>query len=416
MTTTISGTACPHMAGRDLRLIYHDGLYAGLAERRRAQPVFFDEEFGYWVVTRYEDVRAVLLDHKRFSAQNTTVPLNPMHADAAAILREGGFTSDKTFSSLDPPRHTRIRLAANPYLNRRIVEAMEPAIRRIVAEEIEKLRGRHEIDLLADFTYELPARVIFQLLGIPEADVPLIKRLATGRIQVDFSPSTREQQIEAAHNLVGLWQYTSALVQDRLANPKDDFTSGLVRYRNGDDTVLSVNEMTTITYGLIFAGHETTTNQLTNSVREMLLSGKAWEAICAEPALIPNAVEEGLRLCGAVTAWRRVALVDMEISGQAIPAGSEILLSFAAANRDEAVFPDPDTYDVRRKNAHRHLTLGGGIHFCLGAPLTRLEMQVALEALTEHFPGMRLKDDPEMTHFHTFIFRAPERLRVNLGG
>ena len=408
-----SGT-CPVHGGATPSLIYHDALYDELGAMRRSQPVFFDAEFGYWVVTRYQDVRSILQDSRRFSAQNTTVPLKPMHPDAVKILQEGNFTSEKTFSSIDPPRHTRLRTAANPQLNPKVSAILEADVRRIVGEEVAKLEGQREIDLLSAFTYELPARVIFVLLGIPEADVPLVKRLATGRVQIDFSPSTREQQIAAAHNLVGLWGYTSALVQDRIKNPKSDFTSGLLRFRNGDDSILTINEITTITYGLIFAGHETTTNQLTNSIREMLHDRAAWKAICDDPGLIPNAIEEGFRLCGAVTAWRRVALEDVEIAGQVIPANANVLLSFAAANRDEEVFPNPDVYDVRRDNARRHLTLGNGIHFCLGASLTRLEMKIALEQLTARYPGMRLREDEECPHFHTFIFRAPERLLVDL--
>jgi cytochrome P450 len=342
------------------------------------------------------------------------VPLTPLHADARAILDAGGFTPEATVASIDPPRHTRLRMAFNPQLNPSVVRTLESEIRRIVAGDIAKLEGKQRIDLLADFTYELPARVIFLLLGIPEADVPKVKQLAMGRLQIDFAPSTREQQIWGAENVAGLWRYTCDLVQDRIRNPGQDFTSGLLALRNGDDSVLTINEINTITYGLVFAGHETTTNQLTNAIREMLIARENWEAICADPSLIPNAIEEGLRYAGSVIGWRRTATEDVELGGVTIPAGAPLLLSFLSANRDPEVFEDPERFDVRRKNARRHLTLGAGIHFCLGASLTRLEMKLSLEALTQRYPNMRLAPGEPVEHFNTFIMRAPERLMVDL--
>ena len=395
-------------------MAYRDDMFPALAEARANRPVFFDETIGLWVVTRHADVSRVLQDPTVFSARNAAVPLTPLHADARAILDAGGFTPESTVASIDPPRHTRLRTAFNPQLNPSVVRRLESDIRRIVAGDVAKLEGRNRIDLLADFTYELPARVIFLLLGIPEADVPKVKQLAMGRLQIDFAPSTREQQIWGATNLSGLWRYTCELVQDRIHNPGQDFTSGLLALRNGDDSVLTINEINTITYGLVFAGHETTTNQLTNAIREMLIARENWEAICADPSLIPNAIEEGLRHAGSVIGWRRTAMEDVELGGVTIPAGAPLLLSFLSANRDPEVFEDPERFDVRRKNARRHLTLGAGIHFCLGASLTRLEMKLSLEALTERYPNMRLAADEPVEHFNTFIMRAPERLMVDL--
>ena len=414
MTSAQAAEGCPFPHGATPNMAYRDDMFPALAEARANRPVFFDETIGLWVVTRHADVSRVLQDPTVFSARNAAVPLTPLHADARAILDAGGFTPESTVASIDPPRHTRLRTAFNPQLNPSVVRRLESDIRRIVAGDVAKLEGRNRIDLLADFTYELPARVIFLLLGIPEADVPKVKQLAMGRLQIDFAPSTREQQIWGATNLSGLWRYTCELVQDRIHNPGQDFTSGLLALRNGDDSVLTINEINTITYGLVFAGHETTTNQLTNAIREMLIARENWEAICADPSLIPNAIEEGLRHAGSVIGWRRTAMEDVELGGVTIPAGAPLLLSFLSANRDPEVFEDPERFDVRRTNARRHLTLGAGIHFCLGASLTRLEMKLSLEALTERYPNMRLAADEPVEHFNTFIMRAPERLMVDL--
>jgi cytochrome P450 len=407
---------CPYPHGRAPSLMYSDDMFKGLAEARRVQPVFYAEEVGHWVITRYNDVLSVLQDTHRFSARNAAVPVTPLHADARMILEKGGFSPETTVSSIDQPRHTRLRTAFNLHLNPAIAKMLENDIRRIVAGDIQKLEGRRRIDLLANFTYELPARVIFLLLGIPEDDVPIVKQLATGRFQIDFAPSNREQQVAAAKHLLGLWNYTCELVRDRIRKPTTDFVGGLLRLRNGDDTVLSINEINTITYGLVFAGHETTTNQLTNTIREMLMARTNWETVCADASLIPNAVEEGLRFCGTIIGWRRTAKEDVTLSGVLIPKDSPVLLSLAAANRDPDVFANPEHFDVRRKNARRHLTLGAGIHFCLGAPLTRLEMKISMEALSERYPNMQLVESEKVQHHDTFIMRAPERLMVDLNG
>ncbi len=407
---------CPFSDERPPSLMFSDRLYEGLARLRRTQPVFYSEEIGHWVVTRYADVLSELQDTRRFSARNAAVPVTPLHPDARGILTGGGFSPESTVASIDQPRHTRLRTAFNPQLNTTIARALETDIRRIVAADIEKLNGRERVDLLADFTYELPARVIFLLLGIPEEDVPIVKQLATGRFQIDFAPSTREQQMAASKNLLGLWNYTCRLVEERMRKPGQDFVSGLLAHRNGDDSVLTVNEINTITYGLVFAGHETTTNQLTNTIRELLLARDNWDAVCADPGLIPNAIEEGLRFCGTVIGWRRTAKEEVTLSGVIVPQDAPLLLSLAAANRDPEVFANPEQFDVRRKNSRRHLTLGAGIHFCLGAPLTRLEMKISLEALSKRYPRMQLAPNEPVAHYETFIMRAPESLLVDLNG
>jgi cytochrome P450 len=411
MSVTKSATRiglCP----AQIRLSYHDGLLEDLAAAQSQQPVFYSSEIGHWVVTRYADVTSVLHDAEHFSCRNATTRLTPFHDDAIQILREGGFNSTTPPASIDPPAHARIRRAENAALNPRVVAGLQDRVRDLVKAQIAKLPSGGEIDLVQGFNYELPAKVIFHVLGLDEADIPNVKRWAASRAQVDFSPSSYDQQIASAKNLVEFWRFCVDLVQDRLKSPREDFTSALLRYRNGDDALVTINEIETLTYGLGFAGHETTTNQLTNGFQALLMFRDQWDALVADPSLAPGAVEESLRFCGSVIGWRRTALAPVELGGVVIPQGAKILLSFAAANRDAAIFPDPGRFDIRRANANKHLTMGQGAHFCLGASLARLEMRVVFEEFAKAYPRVRLHEGQQPSHLASFVLRAPEHLQV----
>jgi cytochrome P450 len=410
-----SASACPfHGAGR-VSPFYHDTIFDELATARAEEPVFYSPEADCWVVTRYDDAMAILQDHARISSENTSDSATPVHQDALDIMKAGGFSAEKVQSNCDGERHTRIRNVSAQMLNVRTFSLLEPEIRRLVTQALDRLEGRREADLLADLNYELPAQVLFLILGIPHEDTEKVKAWSGTRTVLNFSPSTYEQQVAGARDMVDYWQYCVDLVRQRMEQPGDDVVSGLLRVRGGDDSVITLNELTTVVYGLVFAGHETTTSQLTNAFRALLTWRENWEAICADPALIPFAVEEAFRFYGAVIGWRRRTLEEIEVSGVTIPKGAQILLSFAAANRDGAQFENPETFDVRRKNARKHLTMGNGKHVCLGAPLARLEMKIVLEEFTRRFPDVRLKPGAEIDHAYTYVFNAPKSLPVILG-
>ncbi len=406
---------CPFQAtNKDFKPYYTPELHAAFEVQRRQEPVFFSEEIGYWVLTKHNDIHAVLHDGVRYSSENTTRPVTPLRPESLAILKEAGYAPTGSHSTLYGDVHKRVRAVTSQTLNLREFIKLEGHIRRLVADALDRIDGRDDVDLLRDVTYELPAQVVFKLMGIPDSDVPNVKKWAGARSVIDFSPATPEEQLEGTRNVAAFWQYCKALVEDRMKNPRDDFTSSMLAIRNGDDSVISIPEIITHTLGVAFAGHETTTNQLTNTFRELLTHRDQWEALCAEPSLAANTVEEGMRYAGAVIGWRRVALQDVEIRGVTIPKGAPIMLSFASANRDEDVFPDPHRFDIRRSNARKQLTFGNGVHFCLGAPLARLEMKIVFEEFAKRFPKMRLVQPDTARHLHTFVFRAPDSLKVTL--
>ncbi len=419
VTKSTSGTASSGPAS-DIGCGYapfdHGPMSAHFQKARNEEPVFYSPKINYWVVTKRVDILEVFRDPKTFSAEIALSPVFPLSQSALKIMRDGGFDACPVQVNCVPPDHTRIRQVAGAYLNAKRFSALEPDIRALVHRFLDQLEGKQRVDLIKDFVYDLPALVIFLMLGIPDEDVPQIKRWADNRLLLTFGELSEAAQITAAHDMVAYWQYCRDLVAARQKNPQDDYASVLLAARAGDDAVLSVKEVESLVFGLLLAGHETTTNQAGNALRMLLTHRESWEAICADPGLIPNAVEECLRYQASVVCWRRKALEDVMLSGVRIPSGANILLATASAGRDEDWFADSETFDIRRENARDHLAFGNGIHFCVGAPLARLELKIILEEVTKRFPKMRLVEDQSIDMIRTIAFRGPSQLLADLNG
>jgi cytochrome P450 len=409
---TLKAPASVSEIGAAFRAFEQEGMDALYARARAEEPVFWAPEIGYWVITRYDDIRAILRDPERFSASNALTPVKPLPDEAVALLRDGGFTVQPVQVNSDPPVHGRIREVAKQFLNAKRFMSYQDQIRALVEAYVARLEGLEEADLVKVMTYELPARVIFLLMGIPDVDTADIKRWADNRLMVTWGRLSDAEQIDAAREMLDYWTYCKALVDARIDRPGDDYPSALLRLRNGDDSLLTVNEIYCLVFGILLAGHETTTNASTNIVRALLQRPEIWRRLGAEPALVLNAVEEGLRFATSVVAWRRRATADVEIAGVTLPAGSDLLLALTSANRDAALFADADTLDPERRNARQHLSFGIGIHTCIGAPLARLQLKIILETLTGRFPDMTLVDGQEERWVRTISFRGPEVLRV----
>ena len=384
--------------------------YPLLAEAREAAAAFYAPALDHWVVTRYEDIRSILTAPARFSAANALAPLTPPCPEAARLL--AGFGAVPTLANADPPAHTRVRRMVNGAFTPRRVAAMEPVVRAVVARFCdERLRLGHA-DIIRDFAWDLPVIVLFSILGAPPEDAGWVKEATENRVLVTYGRASAEDQVAAAEGLLAFWHYAQALVEDRIAHPRDDFTTDLVQARDPQGLGLSVTEASTITLNLLVAGHETTTNLIGNSFRRLLENRDAWEQVCAEPALIPGAVEEVLRFDGSLIGWRRRTTEPVDIGGVSVPEGANLLLMFGGANRDPAKFPDPDTFDIRRANAHQQLSFGHGPHFCLGAPLARLEARVVLEEVSARLPSLRLVAGQTLEFVPNISFRGPRSLLV----
>jgi cytochrome P450 len=381
--------------------------YPFFAQARAATPAFYSPDLGYWVVTRYHDIRHIFQTPRLFSATNTLAPLQPICPAAGRLLAEGGFRPVPTLTNSDPPGHSRVRRLTNVAFTPRRVAAMEPFVRELTGRFLKQRRSSGRADLVRDLAWDLPALVIFRVLGIPDEDVPRVKAGAESRLLLMWGRPTEDKQVRLAQGMAAFWRYAEALVARRAEQPRDDFTSDLLLARDGDLPALSHQEVTQIVYELLFAGHETTTGLIGNALRRLLTERPAWEEICRDAALIPNAVEEVLRFDSSVIAWRRKTTQAVQIGGVPVPAGANLLLLLGSANRDPAVFDDPDRFDIHRRNARDHLSFGFGAHFCLGAPLARLEVRVVLEELSARLPGLRLVPGQALRFQPNTTFRGP---------
>ena len=375
-----------------------------LAEWREQAPVFYAPSIGRWVVTRYADIDRILTDPATFSAAEAQRPVYPMDADAAAVL--AALPLVPTMSNCDPPDHQRFRQVMARAMSPRRVAALRPAIEARTRELIDRFAADGHADLVGALFHPLPALTIFTLIGFPLTDAEQIKAWCADKLEVNWGNPSAERQRRSARGMREFVDHCAAFVARRRIEPADDLVDALV----ADERALTDVEITSLIFALSFAGHETTTNLLGNMARHLLGRPGAWEEIRADRSLIPGAVEETLRFDSSVPMWRRVTTRDVEIDGVALPAGSRLVLAFAAADREPGVFPDPDRFEVRRANARRQLSFGRGIHLCLGAGLARLECEIVINMLADRLPGLRLAPDQAVAFTPNLSFRGPVTL------
>ena len=350
--------------------------------RLRSEDPVHESPLGFWVLTRYEDVVATLRD-PRFAKE-------PMIAAVAARL---GFDAGAVGISMldrDPPDHTRLRGLASKAFTPRVVERLRPRVQEIVDGLLDRVERAGTMDLIEEFAYPIPVNVICEMLGVPVEDHEQFKGwsldLARGLDSIMLGPESDVVK-RSGKAREGLSNYIRQLIGERRSAPRGDLLSALIAAEEAGDK-LSTEELESMAIAVLIAGTDTTRNQLACTVALFTEHPDQWTLLAERPELAPRAVEESMRLLGAIGGTSRFASEDVEFKGVVFPKDTAISASFVAANRDEHVFADPETFDITRESASPHLTFGSGIHYCLGAWLARAELQEALPILARRLPDL----------------------------
>lgn len=360
---------------------------------RAHAPHYEDRNYGRTLLTRYDDVRAALR-HKYFSVDaRLSAPDSYLRrvAGTGVAERDGDAAYEPPLVLLDDPDHRRIRLLMSKAFNPQSIEAMRGRIEVITRELLDACDGRDNIDLIADFAGPLPTQAILEMMGMPAARRDNFKRWSE-EILMGYDPERdAATQARLRNAYIEMGREFRRVVDARRAAPSDDLISAMVRAQEDADS-LSDLEIISLCTQLIVAGNVTTTDLIGNGVLALLENPGEFARLRADPGLVDNAVEEMLRYDCPITETARIPLRDDTLNGCPVHAGTTLTASFAAANHDPEVFPEPHRFDIARDTT-AHLAFGSGIHVCLGAPLARLEGQIAIRELVARWPRLRL--DPE---------------------
>jgi cytochrome P450 PksS len=385
--------------------------YRVFAQMREHDPVLcqpgVDGETMIWFLTRHDDVAALLLDDERF-VRDPRLAL-PEDELAAHQLPAPLQAIDNHMLNRDGEDHRRLRRLVTKAFTPKVVEQLRPRIQAIADELLDAVESRGSMDLSAEYAFPLPITVIAELLGVPTADQNRFEEWSNAIITPVIEPEALERFIGQMGEFVA---YLTDLFAARRADPQDDLVSALLAARDESDALTEEEVFGTVVL-LIVAGHETTVGLIGNAVVNLLTHQDQLELVRADPSLIPAAIEEVLRYEGPVErTLNRWAATDVELRGQTIRQGEVVIAILGAADRDADRFPDPDRLDVQREDT-RHLAFGRGSHYCLGAPLARLEAEIALETLFRRLPNLRLAVPPnELEWRATPTFRRLAALPV----
>ena len=333
------------------------------------------------LVARYADVTAGLRDHEHLSSVGPPPP---------ETAYQGRFSGARNMLGSDPPQHSRLRKMVSRDFTPRRIRELEPRIRQIAKDILDKVEAKGDFELMADLANVLPVTVIAEMLGVPAELHKTFKHWSDTLIGGDNNVPGAPPPPETIRAVDELGDYFTAEIEKRRAKPGPDLVSALVAAHDGSDAMSGADLLSFITL-LLIAGNETTTNLIGNGMLALGKHPEQFEALKRTPAMIPRAIEEMLRYDGPVQSTVRFTKAPVELGGTTIPADAFALMIVAAANRDPAQFKDPEKFDITRE-PNDHVAFGEGIHFCIGAPLARMEASISFEAMLARFPKINLKD------------------------
>jgi cytochrome P450 len=384
--------------------------YAFYARLRQTAPVHratLRDGQTLWLVTGYAEVEAAFADPR--IVKDPRNARSPEDLARLPVLPEATRYLRSHLLYRDPPDHTRLRRLVSKAFTPRMVQQLRPRVQAIADALLDAVAGRGEMDVIGDYAFPLPITVIAEMLGIPAADRDRFRDWSDALLTAIPPLPPRPESLAAAE---GLRQYFEARFEERGRAPADDLITGLLQAEEAGDK-LTRQELHGMVYLLLLAGYETSANLIGSGTLALLQHPDQLAKLRSDPALLPAAVEELLRFCGPVaTSTIRYAAEDVTLGAKVIPKGDMVLVVVMAANRDPARFPSPDTLDITRAD-NKHIEFGHGNHYCLGAPLARLEGEIALGALLRRMPRLRLNVAPEgLTWRPSFLMRGLVKLPV----
>lgn len=377
---------------------------------RKEEPVTFSPMLNMWLVSRWDDITAVLKDPARFSNRDMLGSGTHLTDEAKGILAQG-FDTRHVLLGMDPPDHTRLRRLMNRGFTPQRINAMAPFIQKMATELVSKFAQDGRADLVEQLAYPLPVHVILGIMGVPSEDVWKIKRWSADWQQLTFEHIPAEQQVEMAKGVIEFQQYCVRLIEDRRKNPREDLTSYLVAVEDNGEALTMDELVMAIGASMLSAGHESTTALMANTWKLALEHGM-WGQLRANRDLVMKFLEESSRFDSVSHAMIRTAREDVELSGVKIPAGSRLMLLYAAGSRDESRCPFSSKLDVTREKVPQHLTFGQGTHFCLGAPLARLQYQITTNVLMDLLPDLKLVPNQDYGIWQSIVLRQMKHLKV----
>ncbi len=366
--------------------------YAVFSDLRSNDPVHWSERMNGWVVTRYDDVKIALQDTRLISGQRLRSYMGQFPEAIQKRMESLYNNYTKWLVMMDPPNHTRLRALVNKAFTPRMVEGLRPLIQKLNDELFDAFEAAGRMDAIKGLAYPLPASVISEMLGIPQKDRQQFNQWADEMTAFLGSGRPKVELAEAALKSVGeLTRYFLSIVAERRANPKEDLISILVGVEE-EGQKITEDEILAMCIFLLVAGHETTMALISNGLLALLRYPDQFDKLKKDPVLVESAVEEFLRYDSPLQHQIRIADEDFEMRGKAIKKGQRVVLMLGAANHDPEMFPNPDQLDICR-SPNRHLAFGLGKHFCIGAPLARLEGHMVFADILRRFPTLKLENE-----------------------
>ncbi|AIW84948.1 cytochrome P450 107B1 [Bacillus mycoides] len=389
---------------------FKEDAYEIYKESRKVQPILFVNQIEIgkeWLITRYEDALPLLKDNRLKKDQANVFPQDTKNMHL--FVDNSDHLTTHMLNS-DPPNHSRLRSLVQKAFTPKMISQLDGRIQRIADDLISEIERKGTLNLVDDYSFPLPIIVISEMLGIPKEDQAKFRIWSHAVIA---SPETPEEIKETEKQLSEFITYLQYIVDVKRKNPKEDLVSALILAEN-EGHKLSARELYSMIMLLIVAGHETTVNLITNTVLALLENPKQLQLLKENPELIDSAIEEGLRYYSPVeVTTARWAAEPFQIHDQTIQKGDMVIIALASANRDETVFENPEVFDIMREN-NRHIAFGHGSHFCLGAPLARLEAKIAITALFKRMPSLQIKGERDKINWQgNYLMRSLEELPLS---